>query len=132
MLEPGAVSIEIVAADPGRRAQCLQAIDKYGFRLSGAGSLAEAFQEFAQRPSDALRPSLFVFVGMGLDGARAAVKELRSHPLTAPARVLVVDEALAPEQALTLLDAGVSDCYCKPFLAPVFSARVRGVLRSGG
>jgi DNA-binding response OmpR family regulator len=131
MLEPESVSIEIVAADPGRRAQCLQAIDKYGFRLSGAGSLAEAFKEIEQRPTDAPRPSLFVFVGMGLDGVQTAVKELRSHPWTAPARILVVDDAVTPEQTLSLLDAGVNDCYCKPFLAPVFSARVRGALRGG-
>jgi DNA-binding response OmpR family regulator len=132
MLEPESVSIEIVAADPGNRAQCLQAIDKYGFRISCAGSLTEAFKEIEQRPTDAPRPSLFVLAGMGFDGVRAAVKELRSYPWTATARILVVDEALTPEQSLTLLDAGVSDCYCKSFLAPVFSARVRGALRSGG
>jgi DNA-binding response OmpR family regulator len=131
MFDPGSISIEIVAADPGQRGRCLQAVDKYGFRISSAGSLAEAFQEIEQRPTDAPRPSLFVFVGLGFDGARAAVNELRSHPWTAPARVLVVDEALTAEQSLALLDAGVNDCYCKPFLAPVFSARVRGALRGG-
>jgi len=132
MPEPESVSIEIVAADPGRRARCCEAIAQYGFRISSAGSLEEAFREIEQRPTDAPRPSLFVFVGMGFEGVQAAVKELRSHPWTAPARVLVVDEALTPEQSLALLDAGVNDCYGKPFLAPMFSARVRGALRSGG
>jgi DNA-binding response OmpR family regulator len=131
MLEPESVSIEIVAADPDQRGQCLQAIDKYGFRISGAGSLAEAFKKIEQRPTDSPRPSLFVLVGMGFDGAQAAVKELRSHPWTAPARILVVEEGLAAEQSLALLDAGVSECYCKPFLAPMFSARVRGAVRGG-
>jgi DNA-binding response OmpR family regulator len=131
MPEPESVSIEIVAADPGRRGQCSEAIGNYGFRISGAGSLDEAFREIEQRPTDSPRPSLFVLVGMGLEGAQAAVKELRSHPWTAPARVLVVDETLTPEQSMALLDAGVNDCYGKPFLAPVFSARVRGALRSG-
>ena len=79
-----------------------------------------------------LAPAFSCSRGLGFDGVQAAVKELRSHPWTAPARILVVDEGVTPEQSLALLDAGVSDCYCKPFLAPVFSARVRGALRSGG
>ncbi len=132
MLNPGSIFIEIVAADPGQRAQCFQAIDQYGFRISSAGSLVEAFKTIEQRSTDVPRPSLFACVGMGFDGVQAAVKELRSHPWTASARILVVDESLTVEQSLVLIDAGVSDCYCKPFLAPMFSARVRGALRSGG
>jgi|GEM_PF-5664170 len=132
MFESGSAFIVIVAADPGQRGRCREAIDKYGFRVSGAGSLVEAFAVLEQRPTDAPRPSLFVCVGMGSDGAQAAVKELRRHPWTAPAHILIVDETLTPEQSLALIDAGVSDCYCKPFLAPMFSARVRGALRSGG
>ena len=38
MFESGSAFIVIVAADPGQRGRCREAIDKYGFRVSGAGS----------------------------------------------------------------------------------------------
>jgi len=127
--ESEGISIEVVAADAARRSQCCAALGAYGFRVSGTASLEEAMGVIERRPTDHSRPSLFVLVGMGVDGARAAMQELRGHPWTAPARVLVVDEALTPEQALALQDDGAANCYIKPFLAPVYSARVRGALR---
>jgi DNA-binding response OmpR family regulator len=131
-MEQQPVSIEIVAPDPTRRQQCVEAVNKYELHVASADSLEAAMADIVERSSDAARPSLFALVGLGLEATQAAIAELREHRWTAAARILVVDETLTPEQATALLDAGACGCYNKPFLAPMFSARVRGALRSAG
>ena len=42
---------------------------------------------------------------------------------------MVVDDRLQQADVPAILGAGADDCYQKPFLPPIFAARVRGLLR---
>lgn len=67
----------------------------------------------------------FVLSGLSPAEARAGLKAIRAHAKLAGAPVLVVDEGLDAESASSLKAAGADFCYRQPFVAPVFTARVR-------
>lgn len=123
------ICLAIVAPDPARLEECVDAVRKQGFLIVAGGSVKAIFAETDCWRTDIPRPSLFALVGVPPKDIPSALDEVRCHPLTAAAPILVVDETLTVEQAAALLNAGVLECWTRPFLAPMFSARVRGALR---
>lgn len=75
---------------------------------------------------------LFVLRALPLEEAASLVRAVRAHKAQGEARILVVDEGLDAGGAAALAKAGCDDCYTRPFLASVYAARVRGLLRRGG
>ncbi|MEK9146236.1 MAG: hypothetical protein AAB339_11560 [Elusimicrobiota bacterium] len=112
----------------GRRA-CAQALEAHGFHLSEFPAMKDASAGLEGGRSDRMKPDLFVLVRLPPAEALEAVRAVKGHPLWREAGILLVDDKLRSEDAGTMLDAGADDCYARAFLAPIFSARVRGLLR---
>lgn len=124
--------VAIVCGEPRFRGRCSKALELYGLRVVESPDWGAAQGAFEAGLGDGERTELFILDSLPGRELQAAVAALRAHPVGTKARILVVDEALDSRGSARLLDAGADDCYCKPFLGPVFSARARGLLRRAG
>ena len=101
---------------------------KYGCRICAQSSLAAALSAVEARSSDTARQDLAVLARLNACQCHEALGTLKTHLLTRSAGILIVNDQLKAEEIQELLKSG-AECYCKPFLAAIFSARARGLLR---
>ncbi|MBI5596534.1 MAG: response regulator transcription factor [Elusimicrobia bacterium] len=124
--------VAIVCGEPRFRGRCAKALELYGLHVVESPDWGAARRAFEAGLGEGERTELFILDALGRPELDSAVAAVRAHPLGGKSRILVVDETLDAGAAAGVLDAGADDCYCKPFLGPVFSARARGLLRRAG
>ena len=124
--------VALVGFDPAFLAQCREALENQGYAVVDEPDTEAALKGFEARRSDVARPDLWALGPMEPVPFLLAVGRIRSHPLAAKSGILAVNEKLSADEAAAVMNAGADDCYRKPFIPAIFSARVRAVLHRRG
>jgi two-component system response regulator MprA len=118
--------ILLVEDDQELRAVIRRALEEEGFRVSGAGSGAEAMQRISPRAPDAL----VIDVGLPDADGRDLCQALRARGIQAPVLFLTARDALTDR--LAGFAAGGDDYLTKPFALAELTARLRAALNRAG
>jgi DNA-binding response OmpR family regulator len=100
-----------------------RALERAGFAVDRAGSLAEAEEHLAVAGYEALILDLALGDGDGLSLLRRLRRERAMLP------VLILTARDGPDDRVTGLDAGADDYLVKPFHMPELISRMRALLR---
>lgn len=123
--------VAVGSKDAKIRAQLTGLLEGQGHRVAEYGAAAECLAGLR-----ASRPHLLVVCCNPENGAVEFLRALRAEPGLRELPVLCVDPQASSGDSVTFLDAGADDAITRPFQAPIFLARVRGLLRrvvwSGG
>ncbi|MEI7759390.1 MAG: response regulator transcription factor [Thermoleophilia bacterium] len=119
-------SVFVLEDDLELRSLLTRGLREEGFRVTTAGSAAEAFQVLEERSADAL----IVDIGLPDADGRDVVQALRARGETAPVIFLTAHDAL-PDR-LSGFAAGGDDYLTKPFAFAELVARLRALIRRGG
>jgi two-component system response regulator MprA len=123
MLDPYVVVLE---DDPELRSLLTRGLREEGFRVTAAGSAAEAFDVLGGPPPEAM----IVDIGLPDADGRDVVQALRAQGQTMPVIFLTARDAL-PDR-LYGFAAGGDDYLTKPFAFAELVARLRALVRRGG
>ncbi|MBI5201216.1 MAG: response regulator transcription factor [Elusimicrobia bacterium] len=124
--------VALVGFDPAFLEQCRAALENQGYAVFDEPDTEKALAGFSTRRSDLAKPDVWALGPLEPVPFLIAVQKVRGHPLAAKAGILAVNEKLTADEAAAVLNAGADDCYRKPFIPAIFSARVRGILRRRG
>jgi DNA-binding response OmpR family regulator len=114
----------LVVEDEPELAELLQrALERAGFAVDSAGSLAEAEEHLAV----ARYGALILDLALGDGGGLTLLRRLRRRGEMLP--VLILTARDGPEDRVTGLDAGADDYLVKPFHMPELISRMRALLR---
>ena len=119
-------SVFVLEDDPELRSLLTRGLREEGFRVTTAGSAAEAFQVLEERSADAL----IVDIGLPDADGRDVVQALRAQGETAPVIFLTARDAL-PDR-LSGFAAGGDDYLTKPFAFAELVARLHALTKRGG
>ena len=119
-------SVVVLENDLELRSLLTRGLREEGFRVTTAGSAAEAFQVLAGQSPDAF----VVDIGLPDADGRDVVQALRAQGETAPVIFLTARDAL-PDR-LSGFAAGGDDYLTKPFAFAELVARLHALMRRGG
>jgi len=119
-------SVFVLEDDLELRSLLTRGLREEGFRVTTAGSAAEAFQVLEERSADAF----IVDIGLPDADGRDVVQALRAQGETAPVIFLTARDAL-PDR-LSGFAAGGDDYLTKPFAFAELVARLHAVMKRGG
>ena len=119
-------SVFVLEDDPELRSLLTRGLREEGFRVTTAGSAAEAFQVLEERSADAL----IVDIGLPDADGRDVVQALRAQGETAPVIFLTARDTL-PDR-LSGFAAGGDDYLTEPFAFAELVARLHALTKRGG